>query len=174
MALTRISAVLLTLLLGACAATGDIQVTEQKSSTIRPASTVSLEVTAVDVPGDPVLTEQMTDIVKTKLQSSLVGDSSPFDSIVGATGAADYAVKVSLSQIEAINKGKQDLLGAFAGTHKLAGTISITDNQSGRLLTTYNAKGESAPKSLFSLLGGYTFDDTVNVFNEKVLEGLNL
>jgi hypothetical protein len=160
------------LALGACSASGNLQVVEQKTDLIRNDSTVAIKVDSTPDAGDPDEVELGVSRTKQALHTRLSAEG-PFDRVVDANGPSDYTMDVVLNEVDEVGGIVQGLFGAFAGSHSVAADVTVTDNASGLVLTSYNARGDSAPKSIFSIGSGeYTFDSALQAFGDKVVEGL--
>ncbi|MGI9418923.1 MAG: DUF4410 domain-containing protein [Geminicoccaceae bacterium] len=158
--------------LSACSASGDLQVIDQKSTSVRSGSTVALNVESTPEAGDPAEVEKGVAQAKEHLHQRL-SEEGPFKSVVGAQGSSDYKMDVVLKEVDEVGGVSQGLFGAFAGANSMSGKVTVTDNSNGLVLTSYNARGDSAAKSLFSTFSGeYTFDSAIQVFGDKVIEGL--
>jgi len=172
MKVKSLAPIALLFVVGACSASGELDIAQSKSEPIRPNSTVSFDVFALAEAGSEVDVDLGIDATKDLLFETLEEDSN-FASVVSDNGSSDYQMEVQLSEVNVVAPSAQFWLGAFAGAHSIAANVKVVDNSNGLEVTSFTARGDSAVQSIFSIwTQSHTFDAAVEAFGEKVVEGI--
>lgn len=166
----RFAVLALTILaVGACSATGEVIVLKERSEEIRPASSVALALEADPVGSDPQHAAEAMGIVQEDLSRKLV-ETGNFQQVVEGGQPADYTMNITLSKVTLLPYAARHFGGIYGAVNVVNGDVSLVDNASGVELTRYSANVNGA-KDAWAEEG--SFEGTVGVFDNKVIEGLN-
>ena len=132
--------------MNACASSGSIQMVKQKTVSIPPGSTVSLSVTAT-LPDDADEdaredASEVTHRLKSQLFGRLVSEAV-FKQVLQPGEQADYRMDVKLINAKVVSVDWQNLLGLWASPHSLTALISLHDQATDSLITTFEVAGKS-------------------------------
>jgi hypothetical protein len=168
MNLRKTLAVIATLALGACSATGEVNIVKPKAEAIRPASDVALKVSSEPGAADPQHATEAVEIVRLDLSDKLAAEGL-FANVVGENRDADYTMTIDLKKVVKLPFGARYFGGAYGAVNRVHGDVSLIDNANGIELTQYTAEVQGAP---MAWAAESRFPGTVKAFDDKVVEGL--
>jgi hypothetical protein len=131
--------------LAACSSSGSVTVEQAKAAAIPSGKVVALAITA---PAD----EDSRDVAQ-RLRSELFGrlvSEAVFKQVVPQEEPADYKMDVGLTEVDEVSQGARIFWGVMAGSNTLKGTVALTDETTGQLVTKFDIAGESASHPLSS------------------------
>jgi hypothetical protein len=133
--------------ISACSSSGSIQISQPKIIAIPPGSTVSLSVTTVlPEDADKDAREDANEVTH-RLKSQLFGrlmSEAVFKQVLQPGERADYRMDVRVLNAEEVSQGARIFFGVLAGSNKLAASVSLYDQQTDNLITSFEAGDESA------------------------------
>jgi len=137
------------LILSACTAGGDMQVTSVQAPPLLPAHP------SVRLIVHPVVANA-NDIVPLISQALIgqLGATGRFSQILAYDAPCDLWLTVEITKVAKVESYERYLIGPLAGRNRIDVTVRITDPFSGAVLKTYNAEGNSAAESVLSGEGG--------------------
>ena len=168
MSLRKILVAVATLALGACSATGEVNIVKPKTEAIRPASDVALHVTAEPGSADPQHATEAVELMRLDLTDKLAAEGL-FANVVGENREADYTMKIGLHKVKKLPFAARYFGGGYGAVNEVQGDVSLIDNTNGLELTQYTAEIKGAP---MAWAAESRFPGTVKAFDDKVVEGL--
>ena len=127
------------LILAACSSSGKLELLQLKSASIPPGKTVSLIVKS-DQDEDSL---RMVQRLRGELFGRLVSEAI-FKQVLHPREKGDYAMEVQVLKAEVVSQGARIFFGVFAGANKLRCSVKLVEQATGRVVTSFNAEGESA------------------------------
>jgi hypothetical protein len=159
----------LVFLLVACSSVGKTQITQPKTGQIRPNTTVILSVIPPKNASDQ---EEVTDVIR-RLKSQLFGrlmSEGLFKQVFHPGESADYRMDVQLLETNKVSQGARIFLGVFAGKNFLKAKVSLYEERSQSLVTSFDVTGKSASHPFSS---ENDLDDAIREFVDQIILTLN-
>ena len=167
LSLRHFGALLVTVLVVGCSASGTLTMLHPKSQTIPPGKTVALSVQPDAANPKPIFQE-----VATRVRDSLYGklvSNGLFKAVVQPTESADYRMEVKVFGARQVSTGARIWLGVMAGSNSLALRVEVIDESTNLVVTAFEVAGSSASHPLSSEAG---LDDALREATDKLVLAL--
>jgi len=146
-----------------CSTKGSITMMESVPGVIVQGESLKLDVVSTAKDADTVAEK-----LKGQIASQLIG-SGAFANLSNDVNATDFNIVVSVKSIREVSGTERVMLGALAGSNKVAGNVSVKNSANGQVVKSFDFIGESASHP-FS--GKSDMRDAIERAAEEIMTGL--
>ncbi len=147
-----------------CSSHAKVTMRQPKAGRIPSGHSVALTLTS----GGDEDSREVAQMTRSALYGRLVSEGI-FRQILPAEEAADYAMDVKLSDVDAVSQGARIFFGVFAGANELTADVTVRDNLSHQIIAAFSVTGESAAHPMSA---ENDMDDAVDEVVTKVVDAL--
>ncbi len=148
-----------------CSTTGDLKMHQSVNGKTIKAAVVALIVTPPSPKENNVAIQ-----LRGQVAAQLLG-AGLFKSITDqGSQDADYEVNIKLTRVDEVSGVSRVLLGALAGSNKIAGNVTVIDAKTKQTVRSFSFRGESAAHP-FS--GKSDISDAISKSAEEIIKGLS-
>ncbi|WP_299380905.1 DUF4410 domain-containing protein [uncultured Kiloniella sp.] len=154
----------LTLFVTACSSSGKLTQTVAPTSVIDHTAYANLSVSTGQDDDAKDFANRLQDRLFGKLVSRKV-----FTSVNQNDATAKYDLEITISGAKKVSGAARVLFGVFAGSNNVTADVTLTDKNTGEVITTFKAEGKSASHPFSSESGA---EDAIREVSEQIVTGL--
>ncbi|MEK9714017.1 MAG: DUF4410 domain-containing protein [Thalassolituus sp.] len=122
----------------------------------------------LDVVSEKQEAKAIAEKLKGQIATQIIG-SGAFSNLSSDANATDFSIVINVKSIREVSGTERVMLGALAGSNKVAGDVSVTNSANGEVVKSFKFIGESASHP-FS--GKSDMRDAIERAAEEIMTGL--